>query len=42
VRFDPTQDLPAASTVTLTLSPAITDASGNPITPLTFSFTTDS
>jgi hypothetical protein len=42
VRFDPTQDLPAASTITLTLSSAITDASGNSITPLTFSFTTDS
>jgi hypothetical protein len=40
--FNPTVDLPAASTITVTLSPAITDAFGNSITPLTFSFTTDS
>jgi hypothetical protein len=39
--FDPTADLPAASTITVTLSTAILDTSGNPLTPATFSFMTN-
>lgn len=39
--FDPTASLPAASTITVTLSAAITDTSSNPASAATFSFTTN-
>jgi hypothetical protein len=38
--FDPTANLPAASTVTVSLGSTITDTSGNPLPTTTFSFAT--
>ena len=39
--FDPTADLPAASTINVTLSTAITDTSGNALAAFAFAFTTN-
>lgn len=39
--FDPTADLPGASTITVTLSTAITDTSSNALAATMFSFTTN-
>ena len=39
--FDPATNLPAASTITVTLSAAINDTSGNPLGATTFAFTTN-
>lgn len=40
ITFDPTMDLPAATTIDVSLTNAITDAAGNALAPFSYSFTT--